>query len=98
MNPDERAAAVKRLTFLVAAVLLWAAAVFYRLISMQVLFSLRRNDLDALPNAATLTDEMRGRVLSVTDSNAQASPSGNCSGFRPGKLSCSIQTVSLPVM
>jgi cell division protein FtsI (penicillin-binding protein 3) len=37
VNPDERAAAVKRLTFLVAAVLLWAAAIFYKLISMQVL-------------------------------------------------------------
>lgn len=37
MNPDERAAAVKRLTFLVAAVLFWAAAIFYKLVSMQVL-------------------------------------------------------------
>jgi cell division protein FtsI (penicillin-binding protein 3) len=37
VNPDERAAAVKRLTFLVAAVLIWAAAIFYRLISMQIL-------------------------------------------------------------
>lgn len=37
MNPDERAAAVRRLTFLVAAVLIWAAAVFYKLISVQVL-------------------------------------------------------------
>jgi cell division protein FtsI (penicillin-binding protein 3) len=37
VNPDERAAAVRRLTFLVAAVLIWAAAIFYRLISMQIL-------------------------------------------------------------
>ena len=37
MNPDERAAAVKRLTLLVAAVLIWAAAIFSTLISMQVL-------------------------------------------------------------
>ncbi len=37
MNPDERAAAVRRLTFLVAAVLFWAAAIFYKLVSMQVL-------------------------------------------------------------
>ncbi len=37
MNPDERAAAVKRLTFLVAAVLIWAAAIFYNLVSMQIL-------------------------------------------------------------
>jgi cell division protein FtsI (penicillin-binding protein 3) len=37
VNPDERAAAVKRLTFLVAAVLIWAAAIFYKLVSMQVL-------------------------------------------------------------
>jgi cell division protein FtsI (penicillin-binding protein 3) len=36
VNPDERAAAVKRLTLLVAAVLIWAAAIFYQLISMQV--------------------------------------------------------------
>lgn len=36
VNPDERAAAVKRLTFLVAAVLIWAAAIFFRLVSMQV--------------------------------------------------------------
>src|ERR1051325_1959862 len=37
VNPDERAAAVKRLTFLVAAVLIWAAAIFCKLISMQAL-------------------------------------------------------------
>ena len=36
MNPDERAAAVKRMTLLVAAVLIWAAAIFYQLISMQL--------------------------------------------------------------
>ena len=36
MNPDERAAAVKRLTFLVAAVLIWAAAIFFKLVNMQV--------------------------------------------------------------
>lgn len=36
MNLNERAAAVKRMTFLVAAVLFWAAVIFYRLISMQV--------------------------------------------------------------
>jgi cell division protein FtsI (penicillin-binding protein 3) len=36
VNLDERAAAVKRLTLLVAAVLLWAAAIFYNLISLQV--------------------------------------------------------------
>ncbi len=36
MNLDERAAAVKRMTFLVTAVLFWAAVIFYRLISMQV--------------------------------------------------------------
>jgi cell division protein FtsI (penicillin-binding protein 3) len=37
VNPDERANAVRRLTFLVAAVLLWAAAIFYELVSMQVM-------------------------------------------------------------
>ena len=36
MNPDERAAEVKRLTLLVAAVLIWAAAIFYQLFSVQV--------------------------------------------------------------
>jgi cell division protein FtsI (penicillin-binding protein 3) len=36
VNPDERAAAVKRLALLVAAVLIWAAAIFYKLVSMQV--------------------------------------------------------------
>ena len=41
MNPDERAGAVTRLTFLVAAVLFWAAAIFYRLFSMQVVHHLK---------------------------------------------------------
>ena len=36
MNPDERAAEVKRLTILVAAVFMWAAAIFYQLFSIQV--------------------------------------------------------------
>ena len=36
MNPDERAAAVKRMAFLIAAVLIWAAAVFFELVSLQV--------------------------------------------------------------
>jgi cell division protein FtsI (penicillin-binding protein 3) len=37
VNPDERAAAVRRLTFLIAAVLIWTAAIFCRLVSMQVM-------------------------------------------------------------
>ena len=36
MNPDERAHAVRRLSFLVAAVALWAAAIFFELVSMQI--------------------------------------------------------------
>ncbi len=56
MNPVERAAAVKRLTFLVAAVLIWAAAIFYHLVSMQVLHHQRY---------ATLARKQQEHVLTV---------------------------------
>jgi cell division protein FtsI (penicillin-binding protein 3) len=36
VNPDERTAAVKRMAFLGAAVLVWAAAIFFNLFSLQV--------------------------------------------------------------
>ena len=74
MKPDERAAAVTRLTFLVAAVLVWAAAIFYRLFSMQVLQHLKYVALarkqqekeNTVPASRGYIYDRRGRPLAIS--------------------------------